>query len=284
MWYINLTYIVFVCAVLSLWLPVRSKIKPWMLIGILSLAFAMVSHTTNWYGALSILLFYAIVSIYLKTESRWKYPLWIMIFILALALELHQVPGFKNLLIWSKIHITPDARAFTLYLNFDKASVGLILLGLTLKLAQTRIEWSTLLKQMIVRVPLIILILLCLSIFFGYVKFTPKIPHDLWIWVVSNLFFTCLAEEAFFRGFLQHSFSQLKYRYATYLEIGIPALFFGCIHYPGGVKYVVLAIVAGVLYGWIYKVTKRIEASILAHFLLNLVHILFFTYPALGVV
>lgn len=42
-----------------------------------------------------------------------------------------------------------------------------------------------------------------------------------------------------------------------------------------------LAFVAGMGYGWIYYRAKRIEASILTHFTLNFLHILFFTYPAL---
>ncbi|MFZ4115592.1 MAG: hypothetical protein ACOYK6_02570 [Chthoniobacterales bacterium] len=36
------------------------------------------------------------------------------------------------------------------------------------------------------------------------------------------------------------------------------------------------------LYGWVYHVTKRIEGSMLTHFLLNLTHLLLFTYPALA--
>lgn len=121
-----------------------------------------------------------------------------------------------------------------------------------------------------------------LSIAFEYIKFAPKIPQNLWIWVINNLFFTCVAEEGLFRGFFQESLSQLKYKYSGNIAILIPAVFFGVMHYSGGLKYVILATIAGVSYGWIYKVTKRIEASILAHFLLNLTHILFFTYPAIN--
>ena len=29
-----------------------------------------------------------------------------------------------------------------------------------------------------------------------------------WLWAVTNLFFTCVAEEAFFRGFLQRELSR----------------------------------------------------------------------------
>ena len=38
----------------------------------------------------------------------------------------------------------------------------------------------------------------------------------------------------------------------------------------------------GLGYGWVYLRTERIEASILTHFLLNCIHFVFFTYPALA--
>ncbi|MCC8416011.1 MAG: CPBP family intramembrane metalloprotease [Rickettsia endosymbiont of Gnoriste bilineata] len=136
--------------------------------------------------------------------------------------------------------------------------------------------------QVSYRLPIILLVIIVLSIAFEYIKFAPKIPQNLWIWVINNLFFTCVAEEGLFRGFFQESLSQLKYKYSKDIAILIPALFFGVMHYPGGLKYVILATVAGALYGWIYKVTKRIEASILVHFMLNLTHILLFTYPAIN--
>jgi len=281
MWLKYLTYAVFILNILSLWVPAKAKIKPWVLIFVVSLILAFISHTANPIAILSILLFYALVSMYNKSSSKWKYILWVLVFSLGLALELHLIPGFKNLLIWNKIQFTPDAIPFTLYLNFDKTIVGLIILGLTLNLACTRIEWKALLKQVVFKLPIIIFIILILTIAFGYTKFEPKLPNGLWIWIVSNLLFTCVAEEGLFRGFFQESLSQLKYKHSDYIEVLVPAMFFGIIHYPGGVKYVILATVAGILYGWVYKVTKRIEASILVHFMLNLTHILFFTYPAL---
>jgi hypothetical protein len=46
-----------------------------------------------------------------------------------------------------------------------------------------------------------------------------------------------------------------------------------------GTSYALVATIAGFGYGWIFHLTKRIEASILAHYLLNAIHVLFFTYP-----
>ncbi len=252
MWLKYLTYGIFITNILALWIPVKTKVKPWILIFGFSLILAFVSHIANSIAILSILLFYALVSMYSKCIFKWKYILWVLIFLLGLALQLHLIPGFKNLLIWNKIQLTSDAIPFTLYLNFDKTIVGLIILGLTLNLANTRIEWKALLKQVAFKLPIIIFIILILTIVFGYIKFEPKLPHDLWIWVVSNLLFTCVAEEGFFRGFFQESLSQLKYKYSDSIAVLVPAIFFGIIHYPGGIKYVILATAAGALYGFWY--------------------------------
>ncbi|WP_341762069.1 CPBP family intramembrane glutamic endopeptidase [Candidatus Tisiphia endosymbiont of Thecophora atra] len=284
MWLKYLTYIILLISVLSLWLPVKGKFKLWQLFLSISLILSFVSNIANLIAILTILLFFYLVVLYHKSSTKWKYALWSLVFVLGLILELHLIPGFDNLLVLDKIQFTPDALPFTLYLNLDKTIVGLIIIGLTLDLdlASTRGEWKILLLQVFYRLPIVILAIVVLSIAFGYIKFAPKIPQNLWIWIINNLFFTCVAEEGLFRGFFQESLNQLKYKYSENIAILIPAVFFGVMHYPGGLKYVILATIAGALYGWIYKVTKRIEASVLAHFMLNLTHILFFTYPAVN--
>lgn len=56
---------------------------------------------------------------------------------------------------------------------------------------------------------------------------------------------------------------------------------FGLAHVGGGYTYAMLATVAGIGYGYAYYRSGRIETAILTHFLLNAVHAVFFTYPAL---
>lgn len=281
MWIKYLSYISLLISILSLWIPVKCKIKPWQLAFSLTLILALVSHIASVVAILAIGAFYALLATYQRCTSSLKSILWGLSLLLGLSLELHLIPGFHNLLVLNKVQLTNDALPFTLYLNLDKTAVGLCILGLTLNLASTAHEWKTLLKQVGYRLPLIILVILALSSVLNYVKFTPKLPQSLWLWVLSNLFFTCLAEEGLFRGFIQETLNRFRYKYSAVIAIVVPALIFGLIHYPGGINYVFLATIAGILYGWIYHVSKRIEASILAHFMLNLTHILLFTYPAL---
>jgi len=99
-----------------------------------------------------------------------------------------------------------------------------------------------------------------------------------------NLAFTCMAEEALFRGFIHARLADaLAGRsYGPWVAWVTAAALFGAAHAAGDAAYVALATLAGLGYGWVYRRTRRVEASILAHFALNLVHFLGFTYPMLA--
>jgi membrane protease YdiL (CAAX protease family) len=115
------------------------------------------------------------------------------------------------------------------------------------------------------------------------VSFDPKFPRESWLWMGVNLGFTCVAEEALFRGFIQAQLQRLwrNRPRGAWLALSVAAVLFGLAHAGGGPAYVALATVAGVGYGWVYLRTGCIEASILTHFALNATHFFFFTYPAL---
>lgn len=59
----------------------------------------------------------------------------------------------------------------------------------------------------------------------------------------------------------------------------VGAVAFGSAHIAGGTTHVLLATLAGIGYGAAYHLTGRVEAGILVHFLLNLSHLVLFTYP-----
>jgi membrane protease YdiL (CAAX protease family) len=99
----------------------------------------------------------------------------------------------------------------------------------------------------------------------------------MWLW--SMLFLTALPEEALFRGVVQ---TGLVARAGEWQGLTAAAVLFGVAHAGGGVVYVLLSIVAGAGYGWIYLRTRSIAGSILAHTALNSAHLLLFTYPALA--
>ena len=205
--------------------------------------------------------------------------------VFSLALMAHVVAGFSNVLIVRDAVLSPDAVPYTLFLNFDKAQIGLFLLAFGPPLIASRTDWVKMLTAALPRLGLLIAIVMVCALAIGQVRFDAKWPAFFPIWAAANLLFTCAAEEALFRGVIQRRLQGPSTGSGgTPREIAgllIAGVLFGVAHFAGGGTAIVLATIAGIGYGWIYWRTNRIEGSILAHFLLNTTHILFFTYPAL---
>jgi membrane protease YdiL (CAAX protease family) len=109
-----------------------------------------------------------------------------------------------------------------------------------------------------------------------YIKMDLKFPSTTFLWCINNLIFVCIAEETLFRGYIQ---TYLSLYAGKYLALLIASIGFGLLHYQGGITYILLSFVAGLFYGFSYLQTGSIEAPILCHFGLNLIHFLFFSYP-----
>ncbi|MDD5581183.1 MAG: CPBP family intramembrane metalloprotease [Methylobacter sp.] len=213
-----------------------------------------------------------------------KYVLFAMVLFLSAGLLIHHLPGFSNPKIISNLYFSEDAFPYNKYLNFDSVLIGLFILGFGHQRLGSASEWGLTLKRMTPVMLLTCLVVMCLSLLLGYVQWQPKWTPVFFLWAWGNLFFTCIIEEAFFRGFIQKYLVQglSKISYGDALAIAISSILFGLAHYRGGSNYILLATIAGGGYGWAYHHTRRIEASILTHFTLNTLHFLLFTYPALA--
>lgn len=204
--------------------------------------------------------------------------------LLALLMAAHLLPGFNNLRVLDNVTLSADAKPYTLYANFDKAAVGLVLLAFFCRRSASWGEFSIMLKKALPLVALTCGIVIGMALVLGIVKPDFKIPDSILSFVIINLFFTCVAEEAFFRGLLQEKLSNKlsTNQFGEKVAIACSALLFGAVHLGGGLAYMALASIAGLGYACIYSATKRIEAPIVAHFLFNLIHFVGFTYPALA--
>jgi len=208
----------------------------------------------------------------------------VAVVVLAGALMSHLLPGFNNVRVWSRVVLSDDGLPFTLHLNADKPLVGLFLLGWGHARLHRPADWAAMARAAAPVGVATIALLLLLSLLAGYVRPDLKLPSSTPLWLGVNLLFTCAAEEAFFRGFIQRRLVDAwrPRRGGTAAAVAVAAGLFGLAHVGGGWVYVGLAAVAGVGYGWAYERTGRIEASILTHFALNTVHFIGFTYPALA--
>lgn len=208
----------------------------------------------------------------------------IALFVFALALALVLLPGFPRTVLTEATVLSPGAAPYGIGLGFPKVVAGILLLGIVNE-NRTR-SWTELLDVLRRTAPIFLATLLAViacAISLGYVRFDPKWATLFLVWAPVNLFFTCLSEEAFFRGFVQHELSRIgRAQVAVVVAIAISAVLFGLVHFAGGWKYVLAGVIAGVGYGWAYHRTQRIEAAMAVHFGVNAVHFLLFTYPGLA--
>ncbi len=285
-----LTFTLLTLALAALWArgPQRTGARAWAWLGLLGAASA-----AGWFHGIvqpaalvGLLGFgFATVGVYRPPADRRLRLLAHVGFVaLAAALMTHLWPGFANPRVIDARQFTPDALPFRLHLNFDKAALGLLILAFGARLLGSWAEVRTMLVRLWPVALGTVAVLMGAALVSGYVRFAPKLPPEtaLWLWV--NLCFTCVAEEALFRGYLQQQLAAAwqHRRHGAAAALGVAALAFGLAHAGGGPAYVVLSTVAGLGYGWAYLRTGRIEAAILTHFALNTVHFLGFTYPALA--
>lgn len=225
--------------------------------------------------ALIVIGFVAVYSGTHKQPSAFSLPGEIILVVSAFALMLHTIPGFNNQLIESGVRAGPQSAPFTFYYNLDKALVPFILLACLPTLLKrpskppaNGLWWLVLLMSM----PLLLL----LATFAGGLKVEPHLPEWLGSFMLANLFFVSLAEEALFRGYIQQRLSQLL---GDKRALFIAALLFGSVHFSGGLLLVFFATLAGMIYGLAWLWSGRLWVSTLVHFSFNLLHLLFFTYP-----
>jgi uncharacterized protein len=220
------------------------------------------------------------------TAPRWRGTLAALAAALALALSLHLLPGFHPAVLFHDVHLTLDAAPFALALSFDKAAAGLLLLAaFSVRVTSWR-QFASQLPAISLAVLATSIVSIGIALAAGYVRFEPKWVEASPAFLVANLLFTCVAEEAFFRGLIQERLMRLaetrRQPAWTWIAIAVSTMLFGLAHAGGGATWMAVATVAGLGYAAIYARTRTIEGAILVHFAVNAAHFLAFTYPRLA--
>ena len=279
-------FVLLMIAVLGLWLHRNI----WGAALVLSIVAAYFTGALEGLAALWIaILAGAGISLSLRARARWKSvaadsPA-CSLFVFALALGLLLLPGFPRTVLVEPVVLSPGAAPYGIGLGFPKVVAGILILGL-INTARVR-SFGELAAALRSAAPVFLLtlaaVMIC-ALVLGYTRFDPKWTTLFLLWAPVNLLFTCLSEEAFFRGFVQHELARAIRRpqLAAAVSISVSAILFGLSHFGGGWKYVLAGTVAGAGYAWAYHRTQRIEAAMAVHFGVNAVHFLFFTYPRLA--
>jgi len=191
----------------------------------------------------------------------------------AIALMLHLIPGFNNLKVLDQVQAGPASVPFSLYLNLDKPLIffGLLLAWPALLGPGGTMRWRPLALLIL---PLAALLITAWQL--GALKPEVGLPHWWWLFAFNNLVFTCVAEEALFRGLIQQGVAS---RSKPWLGLLVASLLFGTAHLAGGPLLVLFAALAGACYGLAFQLSGRLSVAILLHFLFNFAHLALFTYP-----
>jgi uncharacterized protein len=237
-------------------------------------------------AALSLLALALSTSLF-RVSRGWLRVLWMGVTIaLSLLLGLHLLPWFTNPVVVREAIVSSGARPYSQYVNFDK-TLGAVLLLACAGFAPIRsgAEWRAALRLAAPVTLATAIVVMTASLALGFVRFEPRWTWLFLVWAPINLLLTCVSEEAFFRGFVQTELHRtLTGRHADAIAVVVSAILFGLAHAAGGWRYVLLASLAGGGYAFVYQQTRRLEMAILAHFTVNAVHFLLFTYPALALV
>lgn len=270
-------------AAAGLWLPRRPgrlRAHPWVVPAVVALTLGAAAGFVAPGGVLGILACAGAAS----TARHARHPFvrglaHVVTVALALALYLHVVPGFANPVLRDRVMVSPDGLPYTQYLNLDKGLAGLVVLGLYVPHVVAADRGPRPLAAWLARVMVVIAATLAVSLALGYLRWDPKWPAWTASWTGVMLVLTVLPEEAAFRGVIQTVATR---RWGTAPGIVVAGVTFGLAHAAGGPAYVLSASVAGLGYSWIFATTGSLAAAVLAHAGLNIVHLLFFTYPALA--
>jgi len=225
-----------------------------------------------WLGLLSALLYLY----HTREKAVWVYLA--ATIVLGLMFGLHVLPGFNNVQYLESVQLSAGSAPFDLWYNYDKAFFGILVVAIVLRheLNRSMADWQNMTMRVLPIFAIGIVLTFGLGLSLGYSHLQLNLNAVFWPWVFKNLFFTVIAEEALFRGLIQR---HLARHVSGLLSVAIAAVLFGLAHMAGGVQYVVLSSLAGFMYGYAYLKTGRIEAAILTHLMLNVVHFIFFAYP-----
>jgi membrane protease YdiL (CAAX protease family) len=285
-----LTFLLLALAVALVWLPAwrigERRVFPW------TVAFAaacaagtLASPRVLEPGALAALAVLAALAWGGAAAPRGRCAFVVLAALLALAMSLHLLPGFHPAVLFHDIRLTPDAAPFALALGFDKAAAGLLLLAAFSVRSMSWRQFSSQGSAIAVGAVATAAISIGIALAAGYVRFEPKWPAAAPAFLVANLLFTCVAEEAFFRGLIQERLMRLadarRQPAWNWIAIAVSTALFGLAHAGGGSTWMLVATIAGLGYAAIYARTRTIEGAILVHFIVNAAHFLGFTYPRL---
>lgn len=279
-------------AIISVWMPPLRlssgrRIVWWPLFLSMALAVGLYVGTVTAIGALVVVAACLVPTARNCVSQKWVQRTCAVagVFV-AFGLAVRLFPGFPQVVFIDGLRLTPDATSMRLTAHFDAGVAGLLLVAFYCRPAN---NWSEIKGA---AVPMLLIgaattaLVIASACAAGYVRPEFKLPNFAGWHLAKILLWTCVMEEAFFRGVVQAGLANTSFIQSRpnlrWLPLICASVLFGLAHAGGGATYVVLASLAGLGYGLAFQATGRIEAAMFAHFLLNAIHFIGFTYPSIA--
>ena len=282
-----LTFVLLALAICAVWLS-RFRlagsvfVPPWALLFLCATLSGLLSGVLSWPALVVLAVLFAAGELSRHVVGQpARIALVLIAGLVSLGLALHLFPGFHNPVVLNEVRTGPSAVPFTQYANFDKAAAGLALLAYFSRRLRSASELREVWAPTAVAAILTAAVLLGVGLAIGHLAFDPTLPSFALTFLAINLLFTCVAEEAFFRGLIQERLASVLARRWQWLAVAVSSALFGLAHIAGGIVYAFLATILGLGCATAYSKTRRVEAPILVHFFFNATHFLLFTYPFL---
>lgn len=234
-------------------------------------------------GAAVIILYWiSIRGFEIFTNSTAKLLCFIALLLITFGLSTHILPGFNNMIYLKNYAVSEASRPHDEYWNFDKPFLMLCLFNYYMEGYYKRGNLVHSIKTGFVLTIVCAAILIFAGMGLGYIALDIKWPEIIYSWAFLNLI-AVLAEEGFYRAFLQRLIADYTKgflgKYSEIIALLFASALFGLSHYKMGFIHAALCSVAGFLFGYGLTKSKRVEACMVTHFTLNMLHLILFTYP-----
>jgi membrane protease YdiL (CAAX protease family) len=296
---VSLPFVLLAVAIAAAWLPplriARCAFPAWMPLFAAAVAAGVVEGVLHATAVFALGVLCALAGAASRVRGAW--PRCVLVAasaFVALVISLHLVPGFVRPLLFDRVRFTADAVAFTQALDLDKAAAGLVLLAAFCLPRPAdgvpRTGPRATLARTIVASVVVPAVVLALGVALGITRLEPHRPDGALAFLAVNGLFTCVAEEAFFRGVIQERLLRIadhaarpgaRAAWRVGAIVGSTALF-TLAHPAGDARFTLAIAVAGLGYGLVQAATRRLGPAVAVHFAVNALHFLLFAYPALA--
>lgn len=222
-----------------------------------------------------------------KTRNSWvKQTLFAVLILGFLLFAARLLPGIERVTLIRDVFINNLGVSTDLKFSLDKTLAGVTVLLFLATNSKTNFSNAL---NLLLKSTIFLLVFYWLA-WLSVLSWQPKLPNEnVLAFMLFNVLFTCIPEEAFFRLMIQKPiFTRLQNAsfikspaHVGLVSIVITSLLFTVLHIPWApsASYLVFVFAAGCFYAWVYHMTRSVTASVLAHFSLNAIHMLLFSYP-----